>query len=57
MSFVRLSSTSSSSGGTVAAAAVRDRGLAAAWPSSRLSACLARSSSSLDAKFVIAERT
>ena len=46
MSFVRLPSTSSLSGGTVEAAAVMAGGLAASWASRRLSACLARSSSS-----------
>ena len=44
VSFVRLSSTSSLSGGTVEAAAVMAGGLAAACASRRPSACLARSS-------------
>ena len=38
-------------------AAVMAGGLAVAWASRRLSACLARSSSSWDVKFVMAERT
>ena len=46
VSFVQLSLTSSSSGGTVEVATVMAGGLAAAWTSRRLSACLARSSSS-----------
>ena len=44
VSFVQLSSTSSSSGGTVEAAAVMAGGLDVAWASRRLSVCLARSS-------------
>ena len=46
MSFVRLSSMLSSSGGTVEVAAVMAGGLAVVWASRRLSACLARSLSS-----------
>ena len=44
MSFVRLSSMSSSSGGTVEAAAVMAGGLGVAWALRRLLACLVRSS-------------
>ena len=48
---------SSSSGGLMEVAAVRDGGLDAAWASNRLFARLARSSSSEDAKLVMAEWT